>query len=62
MWSNYCLVFKDRYLLVTNMNFDLKQLGLKDQSELKFKKLVRRRTRFGPVKLRDNEKDKYIIV
>ena len=44
------------------MNFDLKQLGLKDQSELKFKKLVRRRTRFGPVKLRDNEKDKYIIV
>jgi hypothetical protein len=30
VWSTYCLVFKDRYLLVSNMNLDLKQIGIKD--------------------------------
>ena len=62
IWSSYCLVFNDRYLLVNNMNFDLKKLGLKDHSELTFKKLIRRRRKDGPIRLRDNERDKYVLV
>ena len=44
------------------MNLDLRQIGLKDQSVLRFKKLVRRRNKSGPIKLRENEKEQYIIV
>lgn len=55
-------MFKDRYLLVSNMNFDLKALGIKDKSELRFKKLVRRRTKNGPIRLRESEREQYVIV
>jgi hypothetical protein len=37
------------------MNFDLKKIGIKDHSELTFKKLTRRRKRNGPIRLRENE-------
>jgi hypothetical protein len=49
-------------MLVNNMNLDLKQIGLKDYSELTFKKILRRRRKNGPIRLRDNEKDKFVIV
>jgi hypothetical protein len=62
IWSSYALTFDNRYLLINNMNLDLKHLGLKDQSVLRFKKLVRRRHKNGPIKLRENERDMYIIV
>jgi len=44
------------------MNCDLKQIGLKDYSELTFKKLIRRRRKNGPIKLKENELDKYKLV
>ena len=28
VWSRYCLVFNNRYLLVSNMNLDLKRIGV----------------------------------
>lgn len=62
VWSSYCLAFNNRYMLVNNMNLDLKQIGLKDYSELTFKKILRRRRKNGPIRLRDNEKDKFVIV
>ena len=59
IWNHYCLCLGDRYLLVNNMNLDLKKLGLRDNSELAFKKLIRRRTSHGPLKLRDS---RYLII
>ena len=57
------MLFNERYLLLSNMNFDLKSIGIKKNSELNFKKIIRRRnSRNGPVRLREHEKDKYIIV
>ena len=62
VWSHSCLELNNRYLLVHNMNFDLRNLGLKDKSELSFKKLIRRRTPFGPIKLRENEQGQYVVI
>ncbi|CDW75749.1 UNKNOWN [Stylonychia lemnae] len=62
VWGSNALVFDNRYLLVSNMNFDLKLIGMKDQSMLRFKGLVRRRNKNGPIRLRENERDQYIIV
>ena len=50
-------------LLVHNMNLDLTKVGVKNHSELSFKKIVRRGdSRRGPVRLREDEKEKYLIV
>jgi len=58
VWSRYCLVFNNRYLLVSNMNLDLKRIGVKNQCEMKFKKINRRGNSIrGPVRLKDNERD-----
>ncbi len=62
VWSAYCLAFNDKYLLVHNMNFDLKKIGIKNHSELTFKKLTRRRKKNGPICLRENELNKYVLV
>ena len=59
IWSHYCLCLGHKFLLVNNMNLDLKKLGLHDNSELAFKKLIGRRTSHGPLKLRDS---RYVII
>ena len=62
IWMNYALVLDGKYLLVNNANLDLKLLGIMEKNTLKFKKLVRRRKRNGPIRLRENERDMYILV
>ena len=50
------MLFNDKYMLASNMNFDLKLIGVKDQSEFTFKKLIRRRKKYGPIRLRENDR------
>jgi hypothetical protein len=53
----------EKYMLVGgNMNMDLKKIGVGSDSEIRFKRLVRRRKWNGPIKLREDEKSKYIVI
>ena len=63
VWSSYTLMFDNRFLLVSNANKDLRSIGITDGAVLRFKKLNRRRKKGnGPIRLRENERDQYILV
>jgi hypothetical protein len=63
IWSRYCLLVDEKYMLVGgNMNMDLKKIGVGSGTEIRFKRLVRRRKRNGPIRLREDEKSKYIVI
>ena len=44
------------------MNMDLKKIGVGSGTEIIFNRLVRRRKRKGPIRLREDENAKYIVI
>jgi hypothetical protein len=55
-------MFDNRFIIAENANRDLRTVGIRDGSILRFKKLTRRKKKSGPIRLRENEKQMYIII